>query len=123
MLRVTFVRITKAKAPRLRAWLQSLNSRVEELAESYHRQYTTQELFYLVEAKDDLVLMIVSESTNLRVGAETFMTSDLAIDIEFKAFIQDIGVINPPVELIFDSTDLLPLPEDPAESGEPGSIG
>ncbi|MGI9556408.1 MAG: hypothetical protein ACR2N5_00540, partial [Solirubrobacterales bacterium] len=64
MLHVTFVRLPEAGVARLRAWLESLPARREELVESYRRQHTRQELFYLFEGKDDPILVIVSDSEN-----------------------------------------------------------
>ena len=110
MLRVTLVRIAEANVPRLRAWLDSLDARRDELAESYRRQHTRQELFYLIEGRDDPVLAIVSESADLEAGAKEFLNSELAIDVAFKSLIQDIGVGEPVAELVFDSRDVLPVP-------------
>ena len=109
LIRMTFVRVARGQVPRLRFWLDSLGSRRDELAESYRRQHTRRELFYLVEGRDDPILVIATESADLRAGAKEFLNSELAIDVEFKTLIQEVGVADLPIEQLFDSRDLLPL--------------
>lgn len=109
MLNVTFVQITESEVPRLRAWLDTLSSRKAELAESYRLQHTRQEFFYLIEGREHPMLVIASESADLQSGAKEFLTSELAIDVEFKTLIQDIAVMDPAIELVYDSTILLPV--------------
>jgi hypothetical protein len=110
LLNVTFVQINESEVPRLRAWLDTLSSRAAELAESYRLQHTRQELFYLIEGPEHPTLVIASESADLQAGAKEFLTSELSIDVEFKTLIQDIAVADPAVELVYDSTILLPVP-------------
>ncbi|MBW2292554.1 MAG: hypothetical protein JRG94_09605 [Deltaproteobacteria bacterium] len=110
MLNVTFVQINETEVPRLRAWLDTLSSRTAELAESYRLQHTRQELFYLIEGREHPTLVIVSESADLQAGAKEFLSSELSIDVEFKTLIQDISIADPAVELVYDSTLLLPVP-------------
>ncbi len=120
MLRVTFVRVAEENVARLRAWLDLLTRRRTELEESYRRQQTRHELFYLVESGLDPVLAIVTESADLEAGAKEFLGSDLAIDVAFKELIQEIGVEEPVAELIFDSRDVVPAAAAP-RSGEAGA--
>ncbi|MBW2723404.1 MAG: hypothetical protein JRE71_03365 [Deltaproteobacteria bacterium] len=107
---MTFVQINETEVPRLRAWLDTLSSRTAELAESYRLQHTRQELFYLIEGREHPTLVIVSESADLQAGAKEFLSSELSIDVEFKTLIQDISIADPAVELVYDSTLLLPVP-------------
>lgn len=113
LIHMTFVRVAEPQVPRLRSWLEALGARRDELAESYRRQHTRQEHFYLLGGKDARILVIASETADLRAGAVEFLNSELAIDVEFKKLIQDIGVIAPDVELVYDSRDLLPATESP----------
>lgn len=111
MIRMTFVRVSRDAVPRLRAWLDGLAGRRQELAESYRRQHTQHECFYLLGGDDrdrDPLLVISSESWDLEAGATEFLGSELGIDVEFKTLVQEIGVIDPDVEVLFDSHELLP---------------
>lgn len=108
LIKMTFIRVSKEKVPRLRAWLDALATRRQELAESYRRQHTQHERFFLVDGEGTPLLVIASESWDLQAGATEFLGSGLGIDVEFKTLIQEIGVIDPDVELLFDSGDLLP---------------
>ncbi len=110
MLHVTFVRLPEAGVASLRAWLGSLDSRTDELAESYRRQHTRQELFYLIEGKDSPILVIVSDSSDLAEGAREFLNSGFPLDTEFKRLIQEAGTVDPSVELLYDSRSLVPVP-------------
>ena len=108
MLRVTYLRLDREAVPRLRAWLDGLAERKAELAESYRRQRTRHELFHLIDGADGPVLAIVTESGDVGVGAREFLDSQLAIDLEFKALIQEAGFAEPSATLLFDSLDVLP---------------
>ncbi len=110
MLRVTYLRLDREAVPRLRAWLDGLDARKAELAESYRRQRTRQELFHLIEGSDGPVLAIVTESSDVGAGAKEFLDSQLPIDLEFKALIQEAGFAEPSATLLFDSVELLPDP-------------
>jgi hypothetical protein len=114
LIHVTFVRIARDQVPRLRAWLAGLVDRRNELAESYRRQHTRRELFHLVEGSDGPLLVITSESDDLRAGTEEFLNSELAIDVEFKTLIQEIGEGESGVEKVYDSRDLLPGERGPS---------
>ena len=65
-------------------------------------------LFYLLEGAEGPVLAIVTESADLEAGAKAFLGSELGIDVEFKALIQEAGFAEPSASLLFDSRDLLP---------------
>ena len=110
MLKVTFVRLPEEGVEKLKDWLGSLDARREELAASYRRQHTRQELFYLMEGQRGPVLVIVSDSANLEEGAREFLNSEHAIDREFKQLIQEAGTIDPDVELVYDSLDFVQPP-------------
>ena len=117
MLHVTFVRISEEGASRLRSWLASLGSRRAELAESYRRQNTRHERFYLLPGEDGPTLVVVSESSNFDEGAREFLRSEHPIDREFKQIIQDGQGRELDAERVYDSRDFV---SDPAEvfSGE-----
>jgi hypothetical protein len=109
VINLTFVRIAEADVPRVRAWLAGLEDRAAELAESYRCEHTRQELFYLIDGREDPILVIAAESGDPKAGAQTFLGSKLPIDAEFKAMIQEVGTVLSGAELLFDSNELLPV--------------
>jgi hypothetical protein len=104
MLYATFTRIRQEGAVRLRDWLGGLSSRREELRESYRQQGTRYELFYLIEGSDGPVLVTMTEFEDLEQARASFLASQLPIDREFKALMQEISRGHPPVELLYDSS-------------------
>lgn len=112
MIHVTFARVRGDDVPRLRAWLEALPARRAELAEAYAREGTRHELFYLVETGSaSALLVLVSELEDTARGSESFLRSQLPLDVEFKQLIQDVARGEPRVEPLFDSADVLGPPD------------
>jgi len=104
MLYTTIARVDEHDVPRLRAWLDDLDSRRDELRGSYRQQGTRQEQFFLVRTRESPILVIVSEVEDALAAAESFLHSELPIDVEFKALVQAISPEEADVELVYDSS-------------------
>jgi hypothetical protein len=105
VLNATFARVREEDLPRLRSWLASLAERREELRESYQRQGTRHELFFLVRTERAPLLVLISEIRDLEEGTASFLRSNLPIDVEFKSLVQEISRFDEGVELLYDSRD------------------
>jgi hypothetical protein len=119
LLNAAFARIDEHDLPRLRGWLASLSERNSELRESYRRQGTRHELFFLVRTRESPLLVLISELADREEGAATFLRSNFPIDIEFKNLVLDISRFEPQVELLFDSAHHVEVaagPKGPAET-------
>jgi hypothetical protein len=103
MLHTTIARVDEEDLPRLRSWLASLSSRRGELRESYRQEGTRHELFFLVRTRRVPILILISEVENVEQATETFLRSELPIDVEFKALFQQISPEEAEVELLYDS--------------------
>lgn len=104
MLNTTFVRVREDALPRLREWLRGLEDRREELRASYATEGTLQEQFFVVRGADGPILVLVTELENRRRGEESFLRSHMRLDVEFKNLIQEVGLGEPDLELLFDSS-------------------
>ena len=103
MLHTKIARIDEEDVPRLREWLGSLSSRREELRESYRTQGTRHELFFLVQTRRSPLLILITELDDVARGTESFLRSELPLDVEFKTLFQDLEPEEAEVELIYDS--------------------
>ena len=107
MLHTTIARIDEDDVHRLRSWLESLSSRRGELRESYRQQGTRHELFFLVRTRRSPLLVLISELDDVEQATESFLRSELPIDVEFKTLIQDLSPEAAEVELIYDSASFV----------------
>ena len=107
MLNATFARVTARDLPRLQSWLASLDSRRDELAESYRREGTRHELFFVIRMHPDPLVVLISEVDDLEHAVVSFLRSNQPLDLEFKTLVMDIAESESDVELLFDSQRVL----------------
>ncbi len=107
MLLATIARIDEEDVPRLRSWLASLPGRRDELRESYRRSGTRCELFFLVRTRAAPILVLITEVGDAAEATESFLRSNLPIDVEFKSLVQEISLEEAAVELLYDSSAYL----------------
>jgi hypothetical protein len=103
VLQVKIARIDDDDVSELRTWLASLIARRDELRESYQTHGTRQELFLLIRTRLIPILVFVAEVENEERAAESFLRSNLPIDVEFKTLFQEISPEEAEVELLYDS--------------------
>lgn len=105
MLYTTIARVDEDDVPRLRSWLAGLGARKDELRGSYRQQGTRHEQFFLVRTRDGgPILVLVSEVADAEAAAVSFLRSELPIDLEFKALVQEISPEEADVEQVYDSS-------------------
>lgn len=109
MLHARIARIDPADVPRLRSWLAELGERRAELAQSYRTHGTRHELFLLVRTAREPLLVVIAETESNEAAAESFLHSQLPIDREFKSLVQEISYEEAEVELLYDSSRLIPV--------------
>lgn len=110
MLLATIARIDDEDVPRLRSWLASLTDRRDELGESYRRTGTHHELFFLIRTRTAPILVLITEVDDAERAAESFLRSNLPIDVEFKSLVQEIELEQTAVELLYDSSRYVDVP-------------
>ncbi len=111
MLQVTIGRVDEDDVPVLRGWLAKLDSRRDELRESYSTHGTHHELFLLVRTPTQLLLLLIAEVKDDEQATRSFLRSNLPIDVEFKSLVQKIGPEAAEVELLYDSSTYVALPD------------
>lgn len=110
MLQATIARIDEADVSELRSWLASLPERRAELRESYRTHGTRHELFLLIRTRHLPILVVVAEVEDDQQAKESFLRSNLPIDVEFKALVQQIAPEEAEVELMYDSSRYVGVP-------------
>ena len=103
MLYTTIARLDEEDIAPLREWLAALPGRREELRASYRQAGTRHEQFFLIHTRGGPVLVLVTEVADAEEAARSFLVSNLPIDVEFKALVQEIGPEEADVDLIYDS--------------------
>jgi hypothetical protein len=92
MLRVVMRRIRPEKETRLRAWLAELNSRAEEVRETFRDETVRAEQAYIVPGdRGDRgpLLVYVMEADNFARGSKTFAASRHKIDTEHREVMRE----------------------------------
>jgi hypothetical protein len=84
MIKVSIRRIRPEKEQRLRAWLAELNSRAEEVRETFRGETVRAEQAYIVPGDTGPLLVCVMEAEDFERGSKAFATSHHKIDAEHK---------------------------------------
>ena len=84
MIKVSIRRIRPEKEQRLRAWLAELNSRAEEVRETFRDETVCAEQAYIVPGDTGPLLVYVMEAEDFERGSKAFATSHHKIDAEHK---------------------------------------
>lgn len=89
MLRVTFQRIKPGKEAQLRAWMDELNSRADEVRATFIDETVRHEQTFILHTVDGPVLVGATEVEDFRKGREAFKRSQHAIDQEHKKVLRE----------------------------------
>lgn len=93
-------RIHPGKEDRLRAWLAELNSRADEVRETFRGETVRAEQAYIIPGDAGAVLVYVMEAEDFERGSQAFATSRHRIDAEHKEVMR---------ECLAESLDIAPL--------------
>jgi hypothetical protein len=89
MLRVAIRRIRPEKESRLRAWLAELNSRAEEVRETFRGETVRAEQAFIVAGDEGPLLVYVMEAEDFERGAKAFAESHHKIDAEHREVMRE----------------------------------
>jgi hypothetical protein len=89
MLRVSIWKIRQGKESKLRAWLEELNSREDEVRETFIDETVRAEQAYIVPAGDEYVLVYAMEAEDFARGAKAYTESTHRIDAEHRAVMKE----------------------------------
>jgi len=84
MLRVSFRRVKPGKEPQLRAWLEQLSARADEVRATFADETVRHEQAFILETTKGRILVWVTEVADAERGRQAFARSRHAIDEEHK---------------------------------------
>jgi ribosomal protein S18 acetylase RimI-like enzyme len=102
MLYVRLASVREDQKNRFRQWFADLPSRKAEAEATYQQEGTRAEAAYFVEGESGTVLVHVMEVANLEQARDVFQQSQIPIDLEFKALMQDVANAPCPSELLYE---------------------
>jgi len=102
MIHLSVQRIRPDKLERLKAWFAEVETRGDEVRETFAQEGVTCEQAYLLSTSDGPVLIYVEECDDFEAAVRVFQNSTLAIDAEHKAVLADVieGDLTP--QLLFN---------------------
>lgn len=102
MLKLTIAKVNPEEEESLRAWLAQLNSRHDEVRETFAREGVRHEQAYLLRTSDGPILIYAVEAQDYELTGKTFQSSTLPIDLEHKAAMSRALAGKANVELLYD---------------------
>jgi hypothetical protein len=108
MLQVAINRVRPEKEARLRAWLAELNTRADEVRETFRDETVRAEKAYIVAGSEGPLLIYAIEVEDYETGAKAYASSQHKIDAEHRAVMR---------ECLLDSPKAVPLYEVSLENG------
>ncbi len=102
MLRVAIRRIRPEKESRLRAWLAELNSRADEVRETFRGETVRAEQAFIVPGSEGSLLVYVMEAEDFEQGSKAFADSDHKIDAEHREVMRECLAESLKLEPLYD---------------------
>lgn len=84
MIEVVFRKIRPDKVDRLRAWLQELNERSDEVRQTFEQETVRHERGYILHTGEGPILAYVMEAEDHDKARKAYQTSTLPIDAQHK---------------------------------------
>jgi hypothetical protein len=97
VLRVRFFRVRPDKVDRLRAWMEELARRRDEVLETFAQETVRQEAAWLMETVEGTILVYAIEAEDLDQARRAVEKNPFPIDLEHRAVMDE--VIEVPIEL------------------------
>ena len=102
MLQVAISQVRPEKEARLRAWLAELNTRADEVRETFRDETVRAEKGYVVAGSDGPLLIYVIEAEDLEKGAKAYASSRHKIDAEHRAVMRECLLESPKIDALYD---------------------
>ena len=102
LLKVSVSEVKPGSEDRLRSWLRELDSRGEEVRETFEQETVRQEQAYLIDGARGLLLVYVSVAEDHERARSAFEASTLPIDAEHAAVMEAVIARRLDVAPIFD---------------------
>jgi len=102
MLQVAINRVRPEMEARLRAWLAELNTRADEVRETFHDETVRAEKGYVVAGSEGPLLIYVIEAEDFEKGAKAYASSQHKIDAEHRAVMRECLMESPKIDALYD---------------------
>jgi hypothetical protein len=104
MIEVVFRKIRPGKVDRLRAWLQELNERKDEVRQTFEQETVRHERGYILDTREGPILVYVMEAEDHDKAREAYQSSTLAIDKQHGEVMADCLGDPADAELLYECT-------------------
>jgi hypothetical protein len=102
VVRVRLFRVRPEKVDRLRSWMNELSQRADEVRETFRQETVRHELAYLIEGREDPILVYVIEAEDLDRAALAVEERPLPIDLEHRRVMAEVLADPVAAEPLFD---------------------
>lgn len=102
MLQVVFARVREGKVDALKAWMEELKRREDEVLETFRNEGTLHERYFLLEGREGPALACVMAVDDPERAGEAFRGSALPIDHEHREVMEEVLAEALPVEELLD---------------------
>ena len=102
MLRVAIKPIRPEKEARLRAWLSELNSRADEVRQTFREETVRAEQAFIVDGAAGPLLVYAMEAEDFERGSKAFAQSRHSIDLEHREVMRECLAESSTVVPIYD---------------------
>ena len=104
MLQVAISRVRPDKEVRLREWLLELNTRADEVRETFRDETVRAEQAYIVAGSEGPLLIYVIEVEDYEKGANAYASSRHKIDAEHRAVMRECLLESPKLKPLYQMT-------------------
>ena len=104
MLRINVLRVHDEQLPTLRAWMEELNARADEVRETFVNEGTRHEQAHLVQTSDGPLLVYAVETEDVDASVAAYRASTLPIDLQHREVMSSVVAEVLPTELLLDMT-------------------
>jgi hypothetical protein len=102
VLRVRFFRVRPDKVDRLRAWMEELARRHDEVVVTFAQETVRHEAAWLMETVEGTILVYAIEADDLEQAQRAVEENPLPIDLEHRAVMDDVIEVSIELEQLLD---------------------
>lgn len=102
MLRINVLRVHDEQLPALRDWMNELNTRADEVRETFRNEGTRHEQAHLVHTTDGPLLIYAIETEDIDAALAAFAASTLPIDLQHREVMSTVVAERLTSEVLLD---------------------
>ena len=102
MIQAFFNRVDESRVDRIRDWMLELKRRQKEVLETFENERTTHERVVLIPPQPDFIMVHSIERDDPVAGRAAFLSSQLPIDVEHRAMMDEVTLGPALTETLFE---------------------